>query len=111
MFLLFFQAIWEELEHTEAIANSGSFQLHSDDLQCGSGQATIAQCRLFDIGVVEVSVHRNDPDPPRTLTSEMMPLAWYLKTVLQSGHGNSWAQDKCKEWYDIEKRCVNFLYI
>ena len=63
------------------------------------------------MGVIEVSVHRDDPDPPRTLTSAMLPLAWYLKTQLLDEHGDEWAKAKCKEWYDLEKRYENIEMI
>ena len=104
---IYFQSVWEELEHTAAISNSGSFSVNSADVQCGSGQSELTECRNFDVGVIEVSVHRDDPDPPRTLTSEMLPLAWYLKTQLLDEHGDEWAKAKCKEWYDLEKRYEN----
>ena len=115
--------------------------INTADVKCGERNADLDTCLMYDVGTIQVAVHREDPNPPRyrqcfiiqhvitwyrqpallgvvarfiwynfcvcdgrTLSSEILPLGWYLKDALRDAHGSNWEGFKCQDWLYWEER-------
>ncbi|XP_052245038.1 sushi domain-containing protein 2-like isoform X2 [Dreissena polymorpha] len=85
-------------------ASAGTYTLDPRQHQCSG-----SDCQ-YEIGLLEVRLMDNAfPMKYMYLSSEVIPIAWYVRTSMLTQYGTTWPTDMCVKWYNQDKQDMSWL--
>ncbi|KAJ8297967.1 hypothetical protein KUTeg_024498 [Tegillarca granosa] len=103
-----YEVIWRNLKTlgSNIPLSTRTLRFRVRDFDCIAGM----DCTNFEIGIVEVRlVNETDANMYRSFNSRVMPLGWFMNSVMFQKYGRDWPHSKCVNWYNVDKQDMTWM--
>ncbi|XP_060564061.1 sushi domain-containing protein 2-like [Ruditapes philippinarum] len=89
----------------DVLASTGRYEFEVSNYQC-SGQ----DCFEYEVGLVEVKLQdKFTPTKNKFLSTNRVPLGWFVRNVMKAKYGSDWPSDLCMKWHKSASRDMNWF--
>ncbi|XP_060604753.1 sushi domain-containing protein 2-like isoform X2 [Ruditapes philippinarum] len=86
-------------------ASIGEYEFEISNYQC-SGQ----DCFEYEVGLVEVKLQdKFTPTKNKFLSTNRVPLGWFVRNVMKAKYGSDWPSDLCMKWHKSASRDMKWF--
>ncbi|XP_060604750.1 sushi domain-containing protein 2-like [Ruditapes philippinarum] len=86
-------------------ASNGEYEFEARNYQC-TGQ----DCFEYEVGLVEVKLQEKfTPTKNKFLSTNRVPLGWFVRNVMKAKYGSDWPSDLCMKWHKSSSRDMKWF--